>query len=220
MKNTIFLFLLCSLSAFSQEITKDSTSIERVNGLYFSARYVEYDNGNAQTTRTIIGNGTAEDAFNVVLSDFKSKAKTMANDAVFVSQFPKQFTELIRQNAAIKTLLGKSPLDTIQAREIATYLAPGWTLKVDGVTTPIDVVFTVTQAGQMRHNLGTAPRNVTFADDIIRFHNYPAANDKTDFYKGKNGNFVTLDRKYILRKPGSTQQRSTTKPTTRTTRRQ
>lgn len=218
MKNIIFLFLLCSLFAQAQEITKDSASIELVNGVYRKTTYSERDNGDIETKSTIIGNGTAEDAFNVVLSDFKSKAKTMANDAVFVSQFPKQFTELIRQNAAIKTLLGRSPLDTIQAREIATYLSPGWTMKTNGVSTPVDVVFTVTAGGQMRHNLGNTPRNVTFFGDAMRLHNFPSSGINTDFFRVQNGNFVTLDRAYILRKPGSTQQRNAAKPATLKTR--
>lgn len=207
MKNTlIYIFLLCSLSAFGQEITKDSSFIELIGGKYYQTRYVERDNGNVEITKALMGAGTDTDAFNAALQNVRQSVRTMANDAAFVSQFPKQLTEIKRQNDATKILLGKSPLDTIQAREIATYLAPGWTMKTSGVSTPADVVFSVTANGQMRHNLGTAPRNVTFFGDAMRLHNFPNSGATTDFFRLQSGNFTTLDRAYILRRPGNNQQ--------------
>jgi len=219
MKNKlIYIFLLCSLFAQAQEVSKDSIAIEQVNGLYFSARYVEYDNGNAQTTRTIIGDGTAAAVFSQNLALLRIQSESMASQAEDVSKFPKRLTEIKRQSDAIKTLLNKSPLDTIQAAQIATYIAPGWTMKTNGVSTPVDVVFSVTAGGQMRHNLGNTPRNVTYFGDAMRLHNFPSSGINTDFFRVQNGNFVTLDRAYILRKPGSTQQRNAAKPATLKTR--
>ena len=216
MKNTIIcLLLLCSISAQAQEITKDSTAIELIGGKYYSARYLEYENGNTQTIKTIIGSGTTLDVFNQSLNTFRQRTSSMATDAVLASGIPKSLTEIKRQNDAIKTLLGKSPLDTIQAREIATYLAPGWTMKTAGVATPVDVVFSVLANGQMRHNLGSAPRNVTFFGDAMRLHNFPNSGATTDFFRLQNGNFTTLDRAYILRRPGSNQQSAQQRTTKR-----
>ena len=207
MKNAItYIFLLCSLSAFGQDVTKDSTAIELISGKYYSVKYTEYDNGNDSRVRTIIGDGTASAVFSQTLNTFRQQSATMANDAVFVSGFTKALTEIKRQNADVKTLIGMSPLDSIQAAEIATYLLPGWTLKTDGVATPTDIVFSVLANGQMRHNLGTAPRNVTFYGSQIRLHNFPSANKNTDLHKAQNGNFVSVDRNYILRRPGNNQQ--------------
>lgn len=207
MKNAIiYIFLLCSLSAFSQEITKDSTAIELFGGKYYSVKYTEYDNGNGGFVRTIIGDGSANAVFSQTLTVFRQQSETMANDAVYVAGFTKSLNEIKRQNAAIKTLIGMSPLDSIQAADIAEYLASGWTLKTDGVATPTDVVFSVLANGQMRHNLGTAPRNVTFYGSQIRLHNFPSASINTDLHRAKSGNFMSADRRYILRRPGNNQQ--------------
>jgi len=86
-------------------------------------------------------------------------------------------------------------------------LATGWTLKTSGGTA-VDIVFSVTAGGQMRHNLGSTPRNVTLFGDAMRLHNFPSSGITTDLFRIGNGNFVTLDRAYILRRPGSTQQLS------------
>ena len=201
-----YIFLLCSLSAFAQQdVTKDSSYIEQINGKYYQTRTIERENGNIETTKVLMGEGTALDAYNLTLSAFRQSAKTMANDAAFVSAFPKNLTEIKRQNDVIKALLSKSPLDTIQAGDIARYLLPGWTMKTSGAGAAVDVVFSVTANGQMRHNLGSTPRNVTYFGDAMRLHNYPSSGITTDFFQLNNGNFVTLDRAYILRRPGSNQ---------------
>lgn len=207
MKNTLtYIFLLCSLSAFAQQdVTKDSSYIELRNGKYYQVRVTETENGGFESKGVLMGEGTALDAYTLTLSAFRQSAKTMANDAAHVSGFPKNLTEIKRQNDVIKALLSKSPLDTIQAGDIARYLLPGWTMKTSGVSAAVDVVFSVTANGQMRHNLGSTPRNVTYFGDAMRLHNYPSAGITTDFFRLNNGNFVTLDRSYILRRPGSNQ---------------
>lgn len=207
----LILALLCLVSVFAvaqSDITKDSTYIEIVGGKYYQTSLKELENGDLDLSRRLIGTGTALDAYNYSLNGFKQELRTMAADAVIVSSFPRQLTAIKRQSDAIKTLTGMSPLDSIQAHEISAYLLPGWTIKTEGVSTPTDVVFTVTAQGQMRSNLGSAPRNVTLYGTQIRLHNFPSATINTDLHKQPNGNFVTADRRYILRKPGNSQTRA------------
>lgn len=207
MKNAaLFLFLFFASLISAQEVTKDSTYFEQINGKYFSVRQIELENGSVTITKNIVGDGSADDLFNITIGNFEQKTLTLSRDAAIVSLFPKSLTEIVRQNALVKTLTLKSPLDTIQARNIAAYLLPGWTLKTAGIANPQDVTFTVTAGGQMRHSLGVTPRNVTFFGYAMRLHNFPAAGQTVDLFQLKNGNFVTLDRNYILRRPGSNQQ--------------
>lgn len=200
----IFILLIPAL-CHAQDITKDSSFVELINGKYFQTRVIERENGNRETSTNLIGDGSAQAVFNVTLYYIKQSASVYAESAVSASEIPKGVTELIRQNAALKQAFGKSPIDTIQAADIAAYLVPGWTIKTKSTGTVQDVVFSVTAGGQMRHNLGQTPRNVTYIGSVMRLHNFPSSGANTDFFKNKNGNFVSLSSEYIIRKPGSNQ---------------
>jgi hypothetical protein len=205
MKNA--LVILFSVSAFfahaQSAIVKDSTYTITVNGKFSQAHYIEYEDGS--TSLTVSPGLTADETYTAKLQEFESAAGTMANDVRHVSGFSKRLTELKRQNDAIKTLTGKSPLDTIQSRQIFDYLVAGWSIKENGAVAR-DVVFTVTAGGQMRYKIGSdAVKNVTLFGDAMRLNNYGTGID-ADLFKLQNGNFVDAIRRVILRKPGSVQQ--------------
>ena len=110
-----------------------------------------------------------------------------------------RITEIIREGAAAKTLLGASPMDTLQARRITPFLAPGWTVKNGTVTA---IIFSVTAQGQFRYKLGTdAIKNAVLLGDIIRLRNYAATAEDVDLYIGDNGNYTDILKRYVLRKP-------------------
>lgn len=204
MKSTIFIyFILCAFST-SAQVEKDSVWTEQVGGKFFQVRYVELENGASTTTKTLLGSGSSQDAYEVSYSSFRERVRGMALIARTASLFSMQLTDIIRENQQQKTLFSKSPIDTLQAQNISAFLLPGWTLK-QGATVS-DVTFTVTAGGQMRSNLGVAPRNVTNFGEALRLHNFPASGQSVDLFMLQNGNFVSLDRSYILRRPGSGQQ--------------
>lgn len=198
MKNIlIFSLLFVAFQASAQVTEKDSSYMELIGGVYFTTRDVVYPSGDMITTKTRIG--TLADAVNLNVSKYAAQAAQMAENARAVSTYKARITEIIREGAAAKTLLRASPMDTLQARRITPFLAPGWTVKNGTVTA---IIFSVTAQGQFRYKLGTdAIKNAVLLGDIIRLRNYAATAEDVDLYIGDNGNYTDILKRYVLRKP-------------------
>lgn len=199
MKYLFFLLFPTLLSA--QEITKDSSYTELVAGKYYAVRQVEYETGDQQTTKTLLG--TSDQVYTDATNRFSNGAQSMATDAAFISNFAKRLTEIIRENTSLKTLIGKSPLDTLQAKNLPVFTAAGWTIKEP--TGARDVVFSVNGAGQMKYKVGTdALKNCTlFGLWVVRLNNYPTTGTNTDLFRKQNGNYGDLLGNFVLKKPPS-----------------
>lgn len=201
MKNTfILLFALIALQSTAQTTVteRDSSYVELIGGVYYQVRDVVYPSGDQLTTKTQIG--TATDALELSVAKYTRQSAQMAEVARTASFYKARITEIIREgNAAKGPLKGASPLDTLQARTIAPFLVPGWTIKNGGVT---QIVFSVNAGGLFRYKLGTDPiKNAVLLGSIIRLRNYGQPGEDVDLYVGDNGNYADILRRYILRKP-------------------
>jgi hypothetical protein len=203
MKNLLILFALLIFSGVSAQ--SDSTVIRLIGGVYYNVSFQMVDSVRGTSTTDFSGDGTADGSFNVEKGKMLRAATEMTTDAQFVSGFSKRLTEIVRLNNDLKALYNRSPLDTIQAAYSADFLRPGWTIRENGAVAR-NIVFSINAAGNFRHKVGSdAAKSAIIFGDVIRLLNYPTTGGTKDFYKIKNGNLVTLDRDYILRKPGSNQ---------------
>ncbi len=202
------LFILCMvfaglISAQTGDIVKDSSYTVASAGKFIQARYVEYKDGSSVTTTQPAL--TADELLQKKKSEYEQQVYTMAKDVAYVSFFKRSLTEIKRQADAIKTMTGKSPLDTIQANLISIYTVPGWTIVENG-SAARDIVFTVTAQGVMRYKIGSdAAKPVWFYGSAMRLKNHIGTGIDTDLFQLENGNFVDATRSNILRRPGSNQ---------------
>lgn len=202
------LFILCMVfarlsAAQTGEIVKDSSYMVAFSGKFIQARYVEYEDGSSVTTTQPAL--TADELLQKKKAEYEQHVSTMAKDVAYVSLFKRSLTEIKRQADAIKTMTGKSPLDTIQANLIEIYTVPGWTIVENGATAR-DIVFTVTAQGVMRYKIGSdAAKPVWFYGSAMRLKNHIGTGIDTDLFRLENGNFVDATRSNILRRPGSNQ---------------
>ena len=196
-------------TAQTGDVVKDSSYTVASSGKFIQARYVEYEDGSSVTTTQPAL--TADELQQKKKSEYEQQVSTMAKDVAYVSFFKRSLTGIKRQSDAIKTLTGKSPLDTIQANSIAIYTVPGWTIVENGAAAR-DIVFTVTAQGVMRYKIGSdAAKPVWFYGSAMRLKNHIGTGIDTDLFRLENGNFVDATRSNILRKPGSSQRQAKAK---------
>lgn len=200
MKNILF-FLLLPLSLFSQRETKtDTTYLINESGKWFSARRVVYINNEETFAKTLIG-----DTSRLVQNQIEritSAAQSMAQDAQTVSNFKRQLAGLTRESDAIKTAAGKSPLDTVQKRNVAKFLVPGWTIRQSGAIT--DISFVVNAQGRFRYTIqGQATKNADLFGDVMILNAYPSAGSQVELYRNSEGNYMSMGRSVVVREPGS-----------------
>lgn len=201
MKKLLFLFFFPAILTAQREVSLDTTYFENASGNFFSVRRVVYLNGEETFTKTIIGDTSSlvENQINRIIR----QAESMAIDAATVSNFRRRLADLKRESNVILAASGVSPLDTVQARSVSKFLAPGWTIRESGAITGI--TFNVNAQGRLRYTVqGQSARNADLFGDVLILNAYPAAGSQVELYKNSEGNYMAVDRSVVVREPGST----------------
>ena len=196
MKQIIYIFIFIPFLSYSQDIKSDSSFISVTNGVVFNTRIIQYENGTETTTKTPIGDiSVVNQNF---ISEILGQTSTMANDVKYVSQFKSKITEIIRKDAANKSVIGKSALWEIGLRDTSYFMSQDYTFSInDGGSNTI--VFSKTSSN-FKYKIGTsAEKNIVYLGNIIRLRNYSGTKD-LDLYKISESLWVSIDRSVILRR--------------------
>lgn len=202
MRNFLFILLITPffLTAQSGDPVGDTSYFTVQGGKYYEIRTTFYPDGEEITMKDFIGDTAA--LVQGMKDRITSKAASLAVDVSYTSTAKKQLTGLIREANAVQTLTGIDPMQGVQDDNVAPFLADGWTIRRDDVTSP--VVFTVNAQQNLRYAVnGGATKGARLFGRVIRLLNYPANGGDTDMFLMKNGNFVNLDRSTVLRPPGN-----------------
>jgi len=102
---------------------------------------------------------------------------------------------------------GKSPADSIEAKDLDPFLVAGWTMKTSAGSTA--VTFNKTAAGKLRYqNVTATNRQCDLLGSVIRLRDYPTNGTNIDLFKSPNGKrWTSLNRDYQLIPPGGTANR-------------
>jgi len=191
------LFLFFPLFAFGQaEITSDSSYIKNTAGLWYRVTILKYDNGNTDIFERVIGDTLT--LYNQAVDGIRTTSQSMAVDANYTSGFPKRVKAILNENDEIVAKAGLSPQDSIEAKDLEQFLAPGWTVKNGSGTTVI--AFNKTGQDKLRYQyVTTTNRQTDLLGSVIRLRDFPTTGTNTEFYKSSNGKrWTTLDRAYQL----------------------
>jgi hypothetical protein len=201
MKNAITLiFLLCSLSASSQTITK--SFVLSLNGVDYLEVVRETDDLTGAYSESAVLVGPLAQIASDQADKILARVNNLANAAFVVSKTNARINEEKAVAASIFTLSGIDPLKLILARNQADLLTAGWT--IDPGTGYVPIVFTVNASNNLRYSVnGAATKAADIYGNIIRLNAYPSAGTDTDFFRSENGGqFFSLPNRAVkIKKP-------------------
>ena len=195
MKKIITYLLLCLLSgtvsAQSAAIAIDSGWVTNSGGIFFKNRIVTYANGKSSTTTEPLGDTTQ--VLNSYVEEIRSMSRTWANDIEVTSDYPRLIKEVIRQDAPVKNLIGRSPLSKILAPVDTALIDSTYKIKVDGQTRTFK--FTLTAQGVLRYRVDTfQARPANYLEHAIRLNNFMNTGKDVDIYRFKNGRWYNATK--------------------------
>jgi hypothetical protein len=191
------LFLLFPLVAFGQtEVTSDSSYIKNTAGLWYRVTVLKYDDGGTDIRERLIGDTLT--LYNQAVDNIRNAASSMAVDASYTSGFPKRVKTILNESDEIALKAGKSPVDSIEAKDLEQFLQPGWTVK--SASGSVAITFNKTAQNKLRYQYTTTTnRQTDLIGSVIRLRDFPASGTNTEFYKSPNGKrWTTLGREYQL----------------------
>ena len=186
MKNAIIsILLLTFFSAHAQQVVSlDSSWVVNSGGIFFEHRLIEFLNGESTLTKKRLG-----DTLQVVNSykdNFIQQSSSWATDIEWTSSFKGKVTELIRQDAALTTTLGKSPVKAIL---VSNKILADSSFRIKESGKPAKVInFTISAQQVLRYNIDTfAQRTAVCLGNTLRLNNYLNSGQPLDLYKFKDG---------------------------------
>lgn len=148
--------------------TLDSTWISNTGGIFYQNRLITYLNGESTQTKKRLGD--TSQVVSQYKTDFINTTQTWANDIEWTSTFTKRVSELIRQDQAMTTSIGKSPVKKIV--ESYKWMTDS-TFRIKDSSKQRPIRFTITPQGQMRYKIDTfQTRSVTLLGNVMRLGNY------------------------------------------------
>lgn len=192
-----FIALFYSTFTMAQNQVFDTAYVLPLNGKFYLVNRIEYEDNSYYEKMTMIGD-TAQ-FYLSALQKFESTANSFANFVNGSYFYGKETTGAIRENAAIETITGKSPIDTLGVRTFE-FLSDN---KFKWVINNTPITFTITASKVLRYTVeGTAARTMYgFGKSVIRLTAYPTTGNFLDLYWDEGRKlYVGQDGKIILRR--------------------
>lgn len=202
---TIAAIIFFATRISAQTIVVDSSWLTNNNGIFYANRFQLYDNGNSTTSVTKVGDTTA--VANGAKNIYMNTAVSLAADANISMGNAAKIKEIVRQDAALQTTIGKSTLNSIALQTDTTgtnFTSSGWQLRDNTSSTPTftPITFSFNAQGAFRYKLGTETIKQAFClGNVVRIVNYKGQGYALDFYKRPNGTWATIDLQQILIPP-------------------
>jgi len=210
MKKTIFfsaLTLLATIATGQRELTKDSLgALTNTAGVFFQTRYLAYDNGEAETFTTRIGDSLTVNNF--LTNQAVEAGNKFAQAAIEVLQRGTVVNRIRDINAAMQGATGRSTLDAMRSLYYTQLVD---TVGVDKAytwrnSTNTDINVRYLANGNIRFSGLPGISGATRTGDLLganwlRINNFPT-NSATYLYRLKDGRWLTIDRANELRRVG------------------
>ena len=200
--------LLLSMQAIAQrELVTDSLGLlTNVSGVFFQTRYWKYDNGEAASETTKIGDTAT--VRNSLTNQVIETANPFAAAALVVLNRQKDVNKIRDIAQAATTAIGADILKDIRALYYTEFVDSvltdkAWTYRNGGNT---NLQIRLLANGNLRISglpgISGATRNIEmFSANWIRIVNFPTGTN-TNFYRLRRGRWFTIDRALELRMTG------------------
>lgn len=200
--------LLLSMQAIAQrELVTDSLGLlTNVSGVFFQTRYWKYDNGEAASETTKIGDTAT--VRNSLTNQIIETANPFAAAALIVLNRQKDVNKIRDIAQAATTAIGADILKDIRALYYTEFVDSvltdkAWTYR-NGGNANLQIRYLAN--GNLRISglpgIGAATRNIDmFGNSWIRITNYPTGTN-TNLYRLRRGRWFTIDKAIELRMTG------------------
>lgn len=177
----ILFFLLLSLGVSAQETVSDTTYLTNTLGVFYENNRVVYADGRTITTTTPIGDTLT--ALNVFVERYNSKVNTLAADVKVVRQYRGVTSQILKDDASILAVLGKSPLKQLQDT-YANQLLGDWALQSPG-NANVNIKFTINASGQLRYLVtgSTSKQAIVLSQQCVKLNSYPSSGNNIDLFQ-------------------------------------
>jgi len=189
MKKFLFIFLsvIIANALFAQQVTKDTTYLERgVNPdsgdtIFYKIRVLTFSNGNQKTDRTEVGDTLT--VINALTNESADLSRQIRTHAVEVIQKHEKYVLPILSNQnTLQSAFGFNMLTDLRTRFEQFYLG-SWRVRVNGAA-PVTGSIAPDQSGVLKFTATgiTAKTVVILSEQMARIMAYPTAGKNTDIY--------------------------------------
>ncbi|MGI9161150.1 MAG: hypothetical protein ACR2K1_15490 [Saprospiraceae bacterium] len=212
MKQIFFLLLFPTL-LFSQDADSTTVTYENRAGTFFAVTKSFFPTGRVLTDEQPLGRDTNAVA-NAIIAPVFTAAGQYATQAAQAARIGRPRQQVNAASAALLSLTGQDYYDITNRLLIAEFLPNGeddqpvqsvaYTMRVDG--TPVSVTLRRNAAGQLIMRQGAANFRVDIVSrNWLRIRRYqgtetPATDGWIDLFQERNGNYISADLRYVLRK--------------------
>lgn len=177
----VLFFLLLSLGVSAQETVSDTTYLTNTLGVFYENNRVVYADGKTVPTSTPIGDTLT--TLNTFVERYNSKVNTLANDVKVVRLYRGVTSQILKDDASITSVLGKSPLKQLQDT-YAEQLLGDWTLQSPG-NADTNIKFTINASGQLRFLVtgSTSKQAVILSQQCVKLNSYPSSGNNIDLFQ-------------------------------------
>lgn len=199
MKNILFLLaFLPTLALAQREVKTDTVFISNVGGLYFRVDTISYmDNGPNDQTVTALGDTAVVMEYYENL--FVRQSEPIAAAAISLLKMKSVAAQILRSDAAVFAITGRSPLKAIETTLVPSFLSGNWTLN-NGTQNAVS--FSVTAQGVLRQTVAgsTAKTVVVIGPRWIVLRNYPASPTDTPLFRTGENKWEDVFKTIALKK--------------------
>ena len=200
MKQTLILTLLflCSLSAFTQTVTLDTTYIVNQGGVFFELSRIEYTNGSYSEKKDFLGDTVT--IFNRYVAKVEGEANEIAAAAATAYRMRQKTSDWAKLDTITTARLLRSPITAIADSYEKEFLTGNWQIEFSGTSTAATFPrLSSNKRIRLQPATGGTPRTMLLYAKVLRIVNYP--------FSGVNILFQLREGYWINLEFGNTAQR-------------
>ena len=193
MKQTLFfaLLFLCSLSAFTQTVTLDTTYIVNQEGVFFEVSRIEYANGSYSEKKDFLGDTVT--IFNRYVAKIEGEANEIAAAAATAYRMRQKTSDWAKLDTITTARLLRSPITAIADSYEKEFLTGNWQIEFSGTSTAATFPrLSSNKRIRLQPATGGTPRTMLLYGKVMRLVNYPFAGPNT-LFQLRAGYWINLE---------------------------
>lgn len=191
MKQILFfaLLFLCSLSAFTQTVTLDTTYIVNEGGQFFELSRINYSNGSYSEKKDFLGDTLT--IFNRYVAKIEGEANEIAAAAATAYKMRQKTSDWAKLDTITTARLLRSPITAIADSYEREFLTGNWQIEFSGTSTAATFP-RLSSNKRIRLQANGTARTMLLYGKVMRLVNYPFTGLNT-LFQLREGYWINLE---------------------------